>query len=220
MHPALQAVLIMIIVGGIYFELQSPGIGFPSIAAIIAAILYFVPLYIDGIATYWEIIVFILGIILLIVEIFIIPGFGVAGVMGIVFMIIGLLLSLVNNVDFNFDGVSTGDFSEALLIVAVGLICAFVLIIWIMNKVGSKGLFSKMALHADLKESVTQERGLDLMIGEIATAMTPMRPAGKIRVNNEVFDSVSISGFIEKGEDVKITSYQNGQLYVERIDYR
>ncbi|MGL4493244.1 MAG: NfeD family protein, partial [Tannerellaceae bacterium] len=86
--------------------------------------------------------------------------------------------------------------------------------------VGSKGLFSKMALHADLKESVTQERGLDLMIGEIATAMTPMRPAGKIRVNNEVFDSVSISGFIEKGEDVKITSYQNGQLYVERIDYR
>ena len=52
-NPALQAILVMIIIGGIYFELQSPGIGFPSAAALIAGVLYFVPLYIDGFAAGW-----------------------------------------------------------------------------------------------------------------------------------------------------------------------
>jgi len=51
--PVLQGILILIIIGGIYFELQTPGIGFPSIAALTAAILYFSPLYIDGLAENW-----------------------------------------------------------------------------------------------------------------------------------------------------------------------
>jgi membrane-bound serine protease (ClpP class) len=63
MGTALRAILIMIIVAGIWFELQSPGIGFPSIAAGVAAILYFAPLYLDGLVQYWEIILFVAGVI-------------------------------------------------------------------------------------------------------------------------------------------------------------
>ena len=82
-NPALQAILIMIIVAGIYFELQSPGIGFPTIAAITAAFLYFTPLYLDGFVQNWEIIVFLLGILLIVLEVFVFPGFGISGILGI-----------------------------------------------------------------------------------------------------------------------------------------
>ena len=75
------------IIGGIYFELQTPGVGFPIIASIIAAILYFVPYYLNGLAANWEIILFFVGVVLLIVEIFIIPGFGIAGISGIILMV-------------------------------------------------------------------------------------------------------------------------------------
>jgi len=99
-NPMVSGVLIMIIIGGIYFELQSPGIGFALAASIIAALLYFAPLYLEGMAENWELIVFIVGVILVMVEIFAIPGFGVAGVAGIIAMITGLTLSLVDNVVF------------------------------------------------------------------------------------------------------------------------
>ena len=76
MNPIFQSILIIIIIGGIYFEMQTPGLGFPSAASLLAAILYFAPLYIDGLAANWEILAFIIGILLLAVEIFIIPGSG------------------------------------------------------------------------------------------------------------------------------------------------
>lgn len=83
MSPVLQSLLIIIIIGGIYFEMQTPGLGFPSAAALVAAILYFAPLYLDGLAQNWEILVFIIGLLLIAAEIFVIPGFGIAGISGI-----------------------------------------------------------------------------------------------------------------------------------------
>ena len=82
-NPFMSGILIMLIIGGIYFELQTPGIGFPLIVAIIAALLFFAPHYLGGLAAHWEILIFIIGLILLIVEIFVIPGFGVFGIVGI-----------------------------------------------------------------------------------------------------------------------------------------
>src|SRR5690606_31501641 len=96
-------------------------IGFPILAALIAAVLYFAPLYLDGLAAHWEILLFIIGIALIALEIFVIPGFGVAGISGIVMAVTGLTLSLLDNVVFDFSGVGDGEFLEALLIVLGGL---------------------------------------------------------------------------------------------------
>jgi len=89
--------LILVIIGGIYFELQTPGVGFPILASLIALILYLVPYYLNGLAENWEIIVFFLGVGLLMVEIFVIPGFGLFGVTGLVFTIGSLFLVMLNN---------------------------------------------------------------------------------------------------------------------------
>ena len=70
-NPVVSGLLIMMIIGGIYFELQTPGIGFPLIVAILGAVLYFAPLYIEGLAANWEILLFVVGLILLAVEIFV-----------------------------------------------------------------------------------------------------------------------------------------------------
>ena len=109
--PIVQGILIMIIIGGIYFELQTPGVGFPLVAAITACLLYFAPLYLEGMANYVEMILFVVGIILLLLEIFVIPGFGVTGVLGIVCVVASLVLAGID--DFTFDFLP--DFTSAII---------------------------------------------------------------------------------------------------------
>lgn len=214
MNPILQSLLILIIIGGIYFEMQTPGIGFPSAAALIAAILYFAPLYIDGLAQNWEILLFIIGLLLFAAEIFIIPGFGVAGVGGIILVVAGLTMSLLNNTDFNFEEVTHAEFGEACLTVLVGLGGGFALMIWLSNKIGHKGIFRKVALNADLEESFSSPN-LTSLVGKEGTAFTILRPSGKVMIDGELYDGVSDSGFIERGTRVKVVHFENAQVYVE-----
>lgn len=216
MSPILQSLLIIIIIGGIYFEMQTPGMGFPSAAAVVAAILYFAPLYLDGLAQNWEILIFVLGLILIIAEVFVIPSFGIAGISGIIFVVTGLTLSLLNNTDFNFEGVSTKEVGEASLTVLIGLGLGFVLMLWLSNKIGTKGMFRKVALHKDLEESHSSP-SLVSLIGKEGIAFTVLRPSGKVMIENELYDGVSDLGFIEKGTKVKIVRFENAQVYVETL---
>jgi membrane-bound serine protease (ClpP class) len=218
MNPAFQAVLIMIIVAGIYFELQTPGIGFPTFAAIGAAILYFTPLYLDGLVQNWEIIIFLIGIVCVFLEIFIFPGFGVSGVLGIICVGVGLSFALLGNDYFSFKDVRMSDISRALLTVLSGLLLGFIFVLWLSTRIGEKGMFRKVALTTDLGNggSVNPEtRGL---IGKTGTAMTVLRPSGKIRIDNEMYDAVSNRDFIEPGKDVTIVKFENMQLYVEELN--
>lgn len=214
MNPMLQSILIIIIIGGIYFEMQTPGLGFPSIAAIAAAILYFAPLYIDGLAQNWEILLFIVGILLIAAELFIIPGFGVAGISGITLVVGGLTLSLLNNKDFDFKDITSSEFAEATLTVLVGLVAGFVLMIWLSNKIGNTGIFRKIALHANLEDSISSP-DLTFLVGKEGTASTILRLSGKVLIDGEIYDGVSESGFIEKDTKIKVARFEKAQVYVE-----
>jgi membrane-bound serine protease (ClpP class) len=220
-NPVVHGVLIMIIIGGIYFEMQTPGIGFPLLAAGIAVLLYFAPLYIDGLAETWEILLFITGIILLLVEIFILPGFGIFGVLGILFAITGLVFSLVGNDWFNFDGVPVESLAVAVFTVFGGFLGAILLSIYIASRIGHRGVFRKMALEAtqDIDKGYigvdTAQRNL---IGKEGVAKTVLRPSGKVLVENEIYDAVAENGFIDDGERIQVKSYAAGQLYVKVIN--
>ena len=126
-NPAVSGILILLIIGGLYFEMQSPGIGFALLVSVAAALLYFAPLYLEGLAAHWEIALFIAGVILLAVEIFVIPGFGVAGILGIICIVMGLALSLVLNNFFDFTVTGSERFTSALLLVAGSIVAAVVL---------------------------------------------------------------------------------------------
>lgn len=222
-NPIFQSLLIMVIFGGIYFELQTPGIGFPLGAAIVAAILYFAPLYLEGIANNWEIVIFIIGIILIGVEIFAIPGFGVAGIAGIILAVTGLSLAMVDTFEFEFEG--AGFFAEAifksLLLVLGSLFASLILSIYFSKRMfDSSYIGSKLTLQT----SQTTESGyvgidahLKDMVGQEGITETILMPGGSVKIGDEIFDAKAEFGFIEKGEKIKVVRTEASQLYVIKI---
>jgi len=217
MSSMIQGLLIMLIIGGIYFELQTPGVGFPLGVAILAAVLFFLPLYIDGLAANWEILLFIIGVGLLLVEIFVFPGFGIAGISGIVLIVAGLVLSLVGNVHFNFETVDGSEIGRALATVVIGLFGGLVFVVYVSTKIGSKGALQKIALSTTLDNqsgyigvSMTEKE----LVGKTGTTRTVLRPSGKVEVEGKVYDAVSEQSFIEKGTQVHVVRYETGQIYV------
>ena len=213
LNPVFQSFLIILIIGGIYFEMQAPGMGFPSVVALVAAVLYFAPLYLDGLAANWEILVFVIGLMLIVVELFVLPGFGVAGIGGIVLVTGGLIMALLDNTNFDFRGVSEERWGEAVLTVLAGLVLGFVAMIWLSHKIGRRGIFRRVALVADLEEAVSSP-DLSALVGQEGIAVTVLRPSGKVRIGTEWYDGVSEAGFIEKGSRVKVLRFENAQLYV------
>lgn len=218
LSTGVQSVLILLIVGGIYFELQTPGIGFPLGIAIVAASMYFAPLYIEGLAQNWEIVAFIFGLILIALEVFVIPGFGIAGVAGMVLVLTGLTLSVIDNVVFEFEGVAAfGIVVKQFFRVVLTMVLAFVLSIYFSKKVGTSNWFKGFALEASQQKSegfVSGDAHQKEMIGKNGEAYTVLRPSGKVMVENELFDAKSEIGFIEKGQTVKVIRDEAGQLYV------
>jgi membrane-bound serine protease (ClpP class) len=95
--PTVAGILFMVALLGIYAELNSPGLGLPGAVAVIALVILFGSKYLIGLANWWEIAVFVIGLGLLIVEIFVIPGFGVAGISGIILIIFALGAMMVGN---------------------------------------------------------------------------------------------------------------------------
>jgi len=222
-NPIVSGILIMLILGGIYFEMQSPGIGFALLVAIVGAVLYFSPLYLEGLAANWEILIFVIGLILIALEIFVVPGFGVTGVSGITLAFSGLVLSLVKNVNFTFDGVDASDFMIALSTVMVGSIGGIGLAIYLSQKIFTteKGQFS----HLSLKEVMSLEDGylgVDTEIlhlkGKRGITITTLRPSGKISIEGKTYDALAESGMIDKGTAIVVIRVETAQLYVETIN--
>lgn len=222
--PYLQGILIMIMIGGIYFELQSPGVGFPLIASAIAAILYFAPLYLEGLAENWEIVIFIVGVILLLVEIFAIPGFGVAGISGIVLMVTGLTMSMIDNVVFDFETDSLYFlhplFRSLLIVVASMTISVFFSIILARQILETKA-FEFMILQKSTPKKdgyLSVDSSYSYLIGKKGLAYTVLRPSGKVEIDNEIYDAVALIGYIEKNTSIIVTKHESGQLYVNKIN--
>ncbi len=218
-NPVLHGILILVIIGGLYFELQSPGIGFPLLASAIAAVLYFAPLYIDGLAANWEILLFIIGIVLIALEVFVVPGFGITGISGIILVFTGLTLSLVNNVVFDFSHVEGQDLMKSLIVVASGTFLSFIIAIPLSLKLFSTGPLSKIALQStqEIEQGyISFDNSLKQMVGREAITITPLRPSGKIEVDDETYDAIAMVGMIDKNVEVQILKFESGQLYVTK----
>lgn len=219
-NPMVSGILIMLIVGGLYFELQSPGVGFPLAAALLGAVLYFAPLYIEGLVENWEIVIFFIGIVLLAIELFVVPGFGFFGISGIILIVFSMALAMVGNDGLNFTLPDVTAIINALIIVVISSIIGLVSSYYLSKKIFDTNSRFNLSLAS------TQERskgfGIDIetyknVIGETAIAHTNLRPSGKVRIENHYFDAVSVMGFIEKDSEVKILGYENAQLMVKKI---
>jgi len=216
-NPMVSSILIMMIVGGIYFELQSPGIGFPIAAAIFGAILYFAPHYIEGLAEHWEIAIFIIGVILLAVEIFVIPGFGVSGALGILFIIGSLALATVRNIGFVFEIPDITKLVYSILYVSLASLGGLIISYYLTNKLFGNAQFGALSLMTTQKKEEgfsVKDTSYSNLVGSFGIAQTILRPSGKIKIENSLFDALARFGYIEKGEKIEVVGYENAQLIV------
>lgn len=206
-HPMVSSILILLMLGGIWFELQTPGLGFPIIAALVGAILFFMPHYLEGLAENWEILLFIGGIVLLALEIFVIPGFGIAGISGITAIVIGLTMAMVRNIAFDFHFAELNDILYALLrVIGIGSVLILGLILF-GDRIFKGKLFSKLVLHSthNKDEGYTTYRKEEMdLIGKIAIATTDIRPTGKIKIEGRLYNAITDGEIIEKGTEVKV----------------
>ncbi len=219
LNPFISGILILVILGGIYFELQTPGVGFPLFAAITALVLYLVPYYLNGLADYWEIIALFVGLLLIAAEVFIIPGFGIAGVAGIGLTLLSLVLIMLNNDFFNFDFVPLGDIVQASFVAVAGLAGGFLLLIFAGPKLLDSKAFQRIALNdaQNSAEGYTVNANAESMLNKKGVAHTVLRPSGKILLDGEVLDAFTRGEFIEKGEAVEVIGTEGVTLRVRKI---
>ena len=216
-NPIVSGILIMLILGGIYFELQTPGIGFPILAAATAALLYFAPLYIEGLASHYEIILFILGLILVAIELFAIPGFGITGILGVLSMVTGLALAMVGNEGFDFTGVALSEVLMAFMIVIIATFLSLSASFYLGDKLFSTTRFGELALDAVQEKSsgyTSADATMSTLVGKTGVAFTMLRPSGKVEIDDDIYDATALTGFVDKGEAVKVVKYETSQVFV------
>ncbi|MCM1482997.1 MAG: nodulation protein NfeD [Muribaculaceae bacterium] len=224
-NPAFQAVLIMVMIGGIYFELQTPGMGFPSAAALIAAVLYFLPLCIGGIISTWVVILFVIGLILLLLEIFVVPGFGITGIGGIAAMTVAVFMGLLENFapdsSESFRFIDMHSVAYSILTLLAGAALAVGAIALLTSRFGPK--FIRRGSELSHSQEIDKGYiGVDMSalrhVGTTAVTVTDLHPSGKIRIDGEgTFDAVAEHGFIDADTQVRVTRFSGAQLYVEQI---
>ncbi len=216
--PAVSGILILLIIGGIYFEMQSPGIGFALLVSVVAALLFFAPLYLEGLAAHWEIGMFIVGIILLLLEIFVIPGFGIAGILGIVCVIGGLVLSLVLNDFFDFTVTGSEQLSSAVMLVMGSMLLSVILSVILGKSLMKSPVFQRLVLQDEQRSQngYVAGRQKEDVLNKRGVAKTDMRPSGKIEIDGKWYDAIALDGYIEKGSEVDVEKQENYNVFVRK----
>jgi membrane-bound serine protease (ClpP class) len=215
-NPFISGILILIILGGIYYEMQHPGIGFALFASITALLLYLIPYYLNGLAENWEIIALFAGLILIGVEIFVLPGFGVAGISGITLTVGSLILIMVNNDFFNFDFVPANDLGWAVAATLGGMVGSVGLLFALGSQIKKTGLFKRVALtdtQEGFKASVNEP-----MEGKRGVAHTILRPSGKVLIDGQLYDAYTRGEYIEKGEEIEVVGEETTSLRVKSLE--
>lgn len=223
LNPLLQSIFMMMIIGGIFVEIRTPGIGLPLLTAIIGALLYFAPGYIGHLVESWEILLFIVGLVLIGIEIFVLPGFGVCGISGIIAVVISLTFAMVDNVElFHWDGtLNLQPIIQPLGIVIISSSAAIFGSVWLVKKLYSTRSFDHIALRQEMKAEdgfTGVVSGLEYLKGETVTVLTDMRPGGKVQTSDGriVEATLKYGGFASKGEILKVIDAEQGRLYCEK----
>ena len=219
-NAAVRALLIMLIIGGIYMEMHTPGLGFAAAVSIVATILYFLPMFVGGGMPAWVLVMFMIGVVLIALEVFVIPGFGICGISGIIAVVVSITGAMVNSDAVT--GVDISAIGKALAVVGTGSVLAVIAIWYLTSARGPKWVRRHSELMTELSTAegfIGVDMGPAKYVGQKALTATEMRPAGKIQIGQTVFDAVSVGPFIGARKAVKVIKYENAQLYVEPEEY-
>lgn len=215
-HPMVNSLLLALGSLGIYFELRAPGWGIPGTLGAISLALFFWGQYLVGLANWTEILLFLLGMLLLALEIFIIPGFGIAGISGIVLVLAGIFLALIKHPL----EVPRRELIQASYTIIYSLIITFIVILLSFKFLPQLGLWKRLVL-------TQQEKGAggfratpswETYLGKVGKTLSHLRPSGRAVFGDEILDVVSEGGFIEKEKEVKVVKVEGNRIVVSEVE--
>ncbi len=227
--PAVMGVLVMLALLGVYIEFSTPGVGLPGLVAVICLTIIIGSKYLVGLANWVEVALFILGVILLLVEIFILPGFGVAGFLGIAFILAGLFGMLVKNPPDKLPWPETQFdwqlFKNGILGLSFGF-AGFLVLAWLLAKYLPRfqflsGLILVPAASkqgGEMKVSMTrppENETAGINVGDIGEVISTLRPAGKAKFADAIVDCIASGEFLDKGTKIEIIQIYGNKVVVK-----
>ncbi len=240
LNPLVRGVLIVLLVLGVFLEMLSPGAVVPATVALAAVALLLGPPMLIGLAGWWEILAIVLGVALLAAEAFVIPGFGLAGVAGLVLLFAGLVGTFIPDGSGGLFGTAAGR-SGALFGVVTVLLAMFTAGIgmWLIAKnFGTLPILRRMVLAQGgsagqeaasalgevagseeasvLTAAFAPEDALSRALGQRGTAISALRPSGRVALESgEVYDAISSRGVIDAGRGVRVVGRDGFSVVVE-----
>lgn len=213
-NPTVAPLLMSLGFLGLLFEVKSPGLGFPGIAGIIFLTLFFGSHFLVGLADIIEIILLFFGILLVILEILIIPGFGIAGITGGGLILWSIFYMLLGEYP------SAQDYSDAyfgLSIATIGAIAAGILLFKIITE--SKYYSQIIEFKPQRKQDgYSISKGFEKFVGKSGISTTDLRPSGKINIDNQIFQAISTGDYINKNSKIIVLRIDENQMVVAMKD--
>jgi membrane-bound serine protease (ClpP class) len=220
----------------LYVEFSAPGISIGGLIAGLCFALFFWSRFLGGTAGWLEVVLFVMGLLFLGVEIFVLPGFGIAGLTGALLLIASLVMASQTFALPDTD-LQLGTFTMNLFVVAGAMAAVILASVFLSTYFGTIPLVNRLALRppavdetlaAEVSEKgvvptalsaqVSAEGGPLLQVGDIGVADSPLRPAGKVIFGDEPYDVVTEGTFVEKGTHVKIIKLRANQILVREIE--
>ncbi|MBN2183199.1 MAG: hypothetical protein JW715_14905 [Sedimentisphaerales bacterium] len=229
--PAVMGVLVLIALLGVYVEFNTPGLGLPGLVAAICFAIIIGSKYIHGLANWIEVALFIAGIILLLIEFLVLPGFGIAGFTGIVFIFAGLFGMLLKNppdeLPWPKNSLDWSDFSQGVLGLSLGFV-GFVVSAWLLSKYLPKMPFlgGLILLPTDAKQGGTmrvsmtapsKRKAACINVGDTGEVVSTLRPAGKARFGDAIVDVIAQGDYLNIGTRVKIIEIHGNRVIVKAV---
>jgi membrane-bound serine protease (ClpP class) len=218
-------VFLMLLFG--YTEMHTPGFGVFGAIAIACLVILLCSQYLIGMANWWEIGLFVLGLVLIVLEIFVIPGFGVAGVAGILCVLIGGLAMLVPNMPGRLP-IPESDwawsvFQTGLLSVCLAFIGSLVAMGFLSKYLPKMHFTSRLILQpvapdaTNLGEPEATSPAQVVGADDTGTTLGPLHPVGTARFGQEILDVVSQGEAIGSGVRVRVIERHGNRIVVEEV---
>jgi membrane-bound ClpP family serine protease len=224
-----RGVLIILFLMAFFVEMTHPGAFLPGIVALIALAALIAPPMLIGMASWWEVAAILVGMALLCLEIFVLPGFGVAGGIGLLSLLGGLIATFIPAGQGLFpdspQGQSNLMWAAVTIVLALGT--AGIGIYLLSRHLPSLPIFNKMILKNPGTESDEESMFAPMLpmdddpparVGEMGVAMTALRPVGRVAIDDRVFDAVSVFGYMGPGSRVRVVEVSGFRVGVEPLD--